>query len=135
MKEMFGDVRPNTTTCECDFLVISQRGWWLTFRYCYWVSIKVNCVSPNLLLTDNCICKQCLNSNVCIIDHIFRQVNEGQPKMSLYNVTINVTLFRITGRRIFSFILVRCLTFVIENIYKVSRVIRHVKVFFSCLRS
>lgn len=29
MKEMFGDVRPNTTMCECDFLVISQRGRWL----------------------------------------------------------------------------------------------------------
>lgn len=26
MKEMFGDVRPNTTMCECDFLVISQHG-------------------------------------------------------------------------------------------------------------
>lgn len=25
MKEMFGDVRPNTTMCECDFLVISQQ--------------------------------------------------------------------------------------------------------------
>lgn len=30
MKEMFGDVRPNTTMCEYDFLVISQRAWWLT---------------------------------------------------------------------------------------------------------
>lgn len=28
MKEMFGDVRLNTTMCECDFLVISQRGWY-----------------------------------------------------------------------------------------------------------
>lgn len=29
MKEMFGDVRPNMTMCEYDFLVISQRSWWL----------------------------------------------------------------------------------------------------------
>lgn len=26
MKEMFGDVRPNTTMCECDFLVIISQG-------------------------------------------------------------------------------------------------------------
>lgn len=35
MKEMFGDVRPNMTMCEYDFLVISQPGW---SRYCSRIS-------------------------------------------------------------------------------------------------
>lgn len=51
MKEMFGDVRPNTTMCECDFLVISQHGPEAMFLLnCFpHLTSRLSYVSPRLL--------------------------------------------------------------------------------------
>lgn len=54
MKEMFGVVRPNTTMCECDFLVISQRD--LLWFSCH----RIDAIhSPDELFSLRPLCAKC----------------------------------------------------------------------------